>query len=180
MKKSIFTIIVLMGLVIYGVYDHYGRKQAGSTVEQQAQEGIHKGQHAPDFELKDLQSKTVKLSDFKGKKVLINFWATWCPPCRMEMPHMQKFYEDYSSQGVVILGINITATEQSPDAAIPFAKKYGLTYPIVLDENGTTMDKYQVTAYPTTYVVDSQGIIREVFQGAINYNIMKDEISKIK
>ncbi|MCY9667536.1 TlpA family protein disulfide reductase [Paenibacillus alginolyticus] len=184
MKKSIFAIIMLLGLVLYGVYDYYGKKTSESSPATEEagniQRGIQKGQKAPDFELKDLQGQTVKLSDFQGKKVMINFWATWCPPCRVEMPHMQKFYADYNKQGVVILAVNLTPTEENADSVPAFVKDYGLTFPVVLDEEGTTMQTYQVVAYPTTYLLDSNGVIREKFQGAINYDMMKQAVSKIK
>lgn len=186
MKKSILAIMILLGLIVYGVYDYYGKGSSeSSSVTEEAgagntPQGIQKGQRAPDFELKDLQGQTVKLSDFQGKKVMINFWATWCPPCRVEMPHMQKFYADYNKQGVVILAVNLTPTEENADSVLAFVKDYGLTFPVVLDEEGTTIQTYQVVAYPTTYVIDSNGVIREKFQGAINYDMMKQAVSKIK
>lgn len=185
MKKSIIAILVLIGLVVYGGYDYFSKSstvpgQAAESGEENLKIGTQKGQLAPDFALTDLKGNPVKLSDLKGKKVMVNFWATWCPPCRVEMPHMQKFYEDYQSKNVVIVGVNLTTTEENPDNVKAFVEDQQLTFPIVLDQEGDVLQTYQVVAYPTTYVLDSNGVIREKFQGAINYDIMKDAMSKIK
>ncbi|MFC4600266.1 TlpA disulfide reductase family protein [Cohnella hongkongensis] len=185
MKKSIIAVLVLIGLIAYGAYD-YLKKSPTETTEiaksgtEELETGTQKGQLAPDFALTDLQGNPVKLSDFKGKRVLLNFWATWCPPCRVEMPHMQKFYEDYQEEDVVILGVNMTLTEKNPDGVQTFVNDEQLTFPIVLDEEGEVMQDYQVVAYPTTYLLDSKGVIRETFRGAINYEIMEKYVSQIK
>jgi peroxiredoxin len=185
MKKSMIAILFLIGLVVYGGYDYYSKSssetgQAAETGGVNLEKGIQKGQLAPDFSLTDLKGNPVHLSDFKGKKVMVNFWATWCPPCRVEMPHMQKFYEDYKSKDVVIVGVNLTPTEERLDSVQTFVDDQLLTFPIVLDKEGSIMQTYQVVAYPTTYLLDSNGVVREKFQGAINYDIMKDAVSKIK
>jgi peroxiredoxin len=185
MKKTIFAVIVLIGLVIYGGYDYFSRSssdtgQVAESGQVNLKIGIEKGQLAPDFTLTDLQGNPVRLSDFIGKKVFVNFWASWCPPCRIEMPHMQKFYEDYQSKDVVILGVNLTPTEENPDAVPAFVEEQRLTFPIVLDSGGDVMLTYQVIAYPTTYLIDANGVIREKYRGAINYDIMKDAVAKIK
>lgn len=185
MKKNIIVIIALLCLVAYGGYDYLSKsserteKSLGTTAEN-VEIGIEKGNAAPDFELSDLEGNPVKLSDFQGKVVMVNFWATWCPPCRIEMPHMQKFYEDYESKDVVILGVNLTPTEQNEEAIKPFVEEQKLTFPIVLDPAGEAMLTYQVVAYPTTYLLDSKGVIQEKFRGAINYEIMEDAVSKIR
>ena len=119
-KKSMIAVLVLIGLVVYGGYDYFHKSssetgQIAESGEANLETGILRGQFAPEFSLTDLPGNPVRLSDFKGKKVLVNFWATWCPPCRVEMPHMQKFYEDYQSKDVVILGVNLTPTEENPD-----------------------------------------------------------------
>lgn len=183
MKKSILAIIVLAGLIGYGIYDYYdGTTDENLTVQEDFKEnvtvGIGKGERAPNFELFNLEGVPVQLSDYRGKKVLVNFWATWCPPCRAEMPHMQQFYENYEDE-VVVLGVNMTATESDIEAVPAFVEEFGLTFPIVLDEEGDVWDAYQVFAYPTTLALDENGIIREVFRGAVNYEIMKQTIEKM-
>lgn len=182
MKKNLIAILFLIGLVVYGGYEYLSPPSSNDipTSETEApHEGIEKDQHAPDFSLMDLDGNPVRLSDFRGKKVLINFWATWCPPCRVELPHMEKFYEDYESKGTVILGVNLTPTEGDRDTIHTFVDEQGLSFPIVLDPEGDVMDTYEVVAYPTTYLLDTEGVIRETFRGAINYDIMKETVSKI-
>jgi len=181
MKKNSIAIIAVLILAVWGVYD-YTKNQTETSNQQQTKEeseiGIKKGNKAPDFELLNLNGEAVKLSDFVGKKVILNYWATWCPPCRAEMPHMEKFYKD-NEKDVVVLAVNLTNTEKNRDNVSDFVKDFGLTFPIVMDEEGDVSSTYQVIAYPTSYIIDSQGIIQEVFQGAINYDIMEKAISKI-
>lgn len=183
MKKNILAIIVLLGLIGYGTYEYIsGKNVTGSQGETITDEnvtiGLKKGQQAPDFQLEDGNGNTYKLSDFRGKKVLINFWATWCPPCRAEMPHMQQVYEDHEGEAI-ILGVNLTPTETKPEAIDAFIEDFGLTFPNVLDQEGDVMSTYQIIAYPTTFAIDSEGIIHEVFRGAINSEIMNETLKKM-
>lgn len=184
MKKSMLAIILLVGLVVYGGYDLL-QKSSLETGQKKREDianletGTQKGQVAPDFSLNDLNGNQVKLADYTGKTVLVNFWATWCPPCRVEMPHMQKFYDDYKDKDVVILGVNLTPTEKSMDVVTNFVQEQQLTFPIVLDQEGEVTQAYKVVAYPTTYILDADGVIREKFQGAINYEVMEKAISSL-
>jgi peroxiredoxin len=117
------------------------------------------GHIAPDFALKSLEGKTFRLSDLHGKKVvLLNFWATWCPPCRLEMPTMQKIYADYKEKGFEILAINIEsdATEEIRE----FIKELRLTFPILLDSDMKVTRKYRLIGLPVSMLIDRQGIIR--------------------
>ena len=117
------------------------------------------GHLAPDFALKTLEGKTVRLSELRGKKVvLINFWATWCPPCRLEMPTMQKIYSEYKGRGFEILAINI-----EPDALQEireFVKELRLTFPVLLDPDMKVTRKYRLIGLPISFLIDRQGIIR--------------------
>src|SRR5699024_5486469 len=101
-----------------------------SAIESEEETGLESGDLAPDFELKTVDGETVKLSDFRGEKVLLNFWATWCPPCRAEMPDMQKYHEDYDEG--VILAVNLVETEQSMGQVEDFLTEYGITFQILL------------------------------------------------
>ena len=107
----------------------------------------------PDFSLQDLDGKTVTLKEFRGKVVFVNFWATWCPPCRDEMPAMQKLYKENRDKGLVMLAINFMET---PNTIRPFVNEYKLTFPILLD-SGTVMVSYGVLGLPATYLIDRQG-----------------------
>lgn len=182
MKRNAIVISLLVLLALWGLYDYNQRQseQERAIARQQeaieAEVGIQRGNLAPDFQLLNMEGQPVQLSDFRGKKVIVNFWATWCPPCRAEMPHMEKFYNDFSKEAVV-LAVNLTNTEKNQSDVTAFIDDLGLTFPILLDEKGEVAGMYQVFAYPTSYMIDSQGIIREIFQGAINYDVMKKTIS---
>ncbi|MBP1992144.1 TlpA disulfide reductase family protein [Paenibacillus eucommiae] len=188
-NRAVINQLVLgccLGLILltWGTYGHSKGNLAGEAGNQQqtaegVKIGIKKGNQAPDFELLTLEGERVKLADFKGKKVLLNFWATWCPPCKAEMPHMEKFSQDYANKDVVVLAVNLTQTEKNPGVVSDFAQKFALTFPIVLDQEGDVANTYQILSYPTSYMLDSQGIIYERFQGAIHYETMEKAIAKM-
>lgn len=127
-----------------------------------------------DFESVDLDGNTIKLSDYKGKIILLNFWATWCPPCREEMPMMQEVYEKYKDQDVVILTVNPTSVElrggtdskKAENQVRKFIKDSGFTFPVLLDKEDKAWDIYQQRGIPVNYVIDKQGIVRYGFSGA--------------
>jgi len=121
------------------------------------------GGPAPDFRLENLDGKSISLGDFRGKPVLINFWATWCPPCVSEMPFLQQVYEEWSGKGLVVLAINIG---ESPSEAKRFLQTHNLSLTVLLDTEGKTAEKYNITGIPTTFFVDSDGIIQQKIIGA--------------
>jgi peroxiredoxin len=117
---------------------------------------------APDLTLQTLDGRTATLSELRGQAVLINFWASWCPPCRNEMPAIQQVYEEYRDEGFTVLAINSQEQEARVSA---FAEPLGLTFPILIDRDGSVFDAYQVAALPTTFFVDRAGVIRGVTTG---------------
>lgn len=120
---------------------------------------------APEWRLKDLAGREVALSQFKGKVVIVDFWATWCPPCRAEMPFYVNLYKKLADRGLVIVGISLDA--QGPGVVRKFVDSMGITYPIVMgDEEVTTA--YKVELMPTTFVVDREGRIRHSKIGAVS------------
>lgn len=119
---------------------------------------------APDFSLQAADGQNVKLSDLRGRPVLVNLWTSWCPPCRQEMPAMQKAYVDFRDQGFEILAVNATDQDNLPDA-LQFATDLGLTFPILLDQQGEVSRLYQLRSLPTSFFIDRQGVIREVVIG---------------
>lgn len=136
------------------------------------------GYQAPDFTLTDMDGKTVKLSDFRGKPVLINFWASWCPPCRAEMPDLVKKSEQYKDQ-VVFLGVNLTTTEQDPDGPKKFLKEFNVKYQNVLDKDGKVGSEYQALGIPTTVTVDKNGLVVDRNQGMMNESTMERVIQRL-
>ena len=122
--------------------------------------GLKKGQRAPDFTLRTLEGEEVSLSDFRGQPVLVNFWYTACGPCAAEMPEFEQVYQLEKDAGFVILAVNAGEPfEPSVDNIAPFVQKHDLSFPILLDENGDTVQTFGVFGYPTSYLLDGNGII---------------------
>lgn len=123
-----------------------------------------KGFLAPDFTLETTSGESVTLSDFRGQGVLVNLWASWCGPCRAEMPAMQRVYDEYKDQGFVVLAVNITS-QDSVTNALAFAEEYNLNFPILLDIRGEVADAYLMRAFPSSFFIDKDGVITEVVIG---------------
>lgn len=127
-----------------------------------------------DFEAVDFEGNTVKLSDYKGKIIFLSFWATWCPPCREEMPWMQEIYDEHKDQDVVILAVSPTSVEmrggddsdRAENQVRKFITENGYTFPVLLDKEDKAWSVYQQRGIPANYVIDKQGIIRYSIPGA--------------
>jgi peroxiredoxin len=159
LRRLVSALILLLGLTwIFVSADRSGISSLGTTAAPQ------QGFLAPDFELTTTTGKTIRLSDLRGQAVLVNLWATWCPPCRAEMPAIEKVYNEYNSQGLVVLAINMTY-QDDPSAVMPFVEEHGLTFPILLDETGDMADDYQLRSLPSSYFIGRDGIINEVVIG---------------
>ncbi|GAB6156709.1 redoxin domain-containing protein [Desulfosporosinus burensis] len=191
--KKYLAVVVLIGLVIWGLYDVGGNKSKNSDAMpnsagvstntdqgQQLTVGLKKGNLAPDFELRSVDGKAIKLSSLRGKKVIVNFWATWCPPCRLEMPEMEKFYTKNKNEGIEILAVNLTKAEKSRADVPSFMEAYGITFPVLLDENGDAARLYDVSSIPASFIIDTQGVIREKIVGPMTYDSMQEMLGTIK
>lgn len=133
---------------------------------------------AADFEVTLLSGETFRLSDQKGKVVLMNIWATWCPPCREETPDLVDLYEKYKDRGYVTLGVSIG--KQGESVVRPFIKEYDVTYPMYIDSDGTVMDKYGPTmGIPTTYIIGKKGNLRYFAVGAVTKKELEPRIQKL-
>ena len=120
------------------------------------------GQPAPDFTLPTITGKNTRLKELRGQVVLVNFWASWCGPCRQEMPLLDDIYKKYSKLGFVILGINV---EQDSSKAKTYLRDVPVTFPILYDTQNTLTKLYDVNAMPTTVIVDRNGNVRYIHQG---------------
>lgn len=174
MKKWII-IVVIVGLLGWAVYDFAINKETKQELDPEV--GLEKGNLAPDFELETIDGETVKLSDYRGEKVMVNFWATWCPPCRAEMPDMQKFHEEHDEG--VILAVNLTETENSPRNVGKFLEEYGITFTVLEDKNTTVGNIYKAQSLPTSYLINSEGKIHNIAVGPLNYELMVQEFEKM-
>ena len=109
---------------------------------------------APDFRLKDENGKVIRLSDFRGQVVVLNFWATWCPPCREEMPSMERAHQKIKGEKIAIIAVNVGEDE---DTVFGFTGQHPLTFPLPLDTDGSVVDQYPVVGLPTTFIIDPSG-----------------------
>jgi peroxiredoxin len=170
MRKAI-RVVVLAGLLSCILYLIANRTSGDN--------GVQPGKPAPDFELYTLDGQKARLSDYKGKRVIVNFWATWCPPCREEMPDMQKFYESYKDAEIEILAVNLLESG-SKEETIAFAEEFDIRFPILLDENGQVSNVYKATAIPTSYLIDSNGIVQHKIIGAMSYSWMVSQVTRMQ
>jgi len=142
---------------------------------QEVEEAPKVGRLAPDFTLLDLDGNTVALSDFRGKAVFINFWATWCPPCRAEMPDIEAIYKEYKNKDVMVIGVDILEAE---DVVRQYVQQGGFSWTFVIDTTGEVADNYGVTAIPTSFFLDKEGVIRAVDIGDITERAMESQLAK--
>lgn len=119
------------------------------------------------------------MSDYRGKKVILNFWATWCPPCKAEMPDMQEFHEKHRNEGVEVVAVNLTVAEKKIEDVHQFIKDYGITFTIPLDETGMIGEQFQAYSIPTSYLIDEKGIVRQHMVGPMSYDWMVEKINNM-
>jgi peroxiredoxin len=134
------------------------------------------GNVAWDFTLSTLEREGIKLSDLRGKKVMLNFWATWCGPCRLEIPAMVKLYEEMRGQDFEILAINLREDRQKVQS---FADELNMTFPVLLDQSGKVSQAYYVRGIPTTVFIDEEGIIQIVHVGTLSDKILRDYVKRM-
>lgn len=151
---------LVVALAAWGLRNAVGTDSQGEATPTRPQVGYR----APDFTLDRLDGGDVTLSDLRGQVVVVNFWATWCPPCRAEMPDLQRAYEERKGEGLTILAVNTTFQDSELSAA-QFVQDLALDLPILLDRSGEMSRSYELRAMPTTLFIDRQGIVREVILG---------------
>jgi peroxiredoxin len=187
---ALAIVALLIGIFLVNMFQDQQEKKAKKEAAQLAKEsmdlsdakqGLTKGDRAPDFALTTLDGEEVNLSDYQGKKVILNFWATWCPPCKAEMPHMEKYYEKNSKkENVEILAVNLTSQDDGKKAVEQFVDGYKLTFPILMDEKGDVGDQYRAFTIPTTYIIDTDGIIQHKILGPMNEDMMGKMIEQME
>ena len=187
MKKNIGLVVVLALVVIMlGTFIKQQMEKneaislAAYEVDWTQKEGLEKGQIAPNFTLETLTGEQVTLADYKGKKVILNFWATWCPPCRTEMPHFQDFYEEYADQeNVVILAANATYNDKGANHVQKFVNSFDLTFPILLMPDDSIFKRYEILALPSTFMIDTEGRIQYHITGALDKKAIREYVNKL-
>ena len=132
---------------------------------------------APDFSLDLYDGGQIRLSDYRGQVVLINFWASWCPPCRDEAPDLQALYADYRAAGFTVLGVNML--ESSPAKARAFMDEFEITYPNGEDTGQAVTKLYRVAGPPESFLIDRRGMVRQFYYGSVNYDMVSAAIEAL-
>ncbi|WP_003539936.1 TlpA disulfide reductase family protein [Desulfotomaculum nigrificans] len=177
-KNKIMAVVLLLALVLGGAYylkTGNAAKQENQVANQDTKETKTETVEtteatpapvmAPDFTLEDINGKQVRLSDLRGKKVLINFWTTWCKYCRVEMPELQKFYEQTKDKNWQILAVNITRSERSISDVKDYLKTNNFTFPVLLDKTGQVADQYGINSIPTSFILNEKGEVIQTKMG---------------
>jgi peroxiredoxin len=170
-QRTIVRSIIMLILgtaVIYTLYANFTKDENHK---------IEKGKPAPDFALIDLEGKKHKLSDYKGQGVFLNFWATWCEPCKKEMPYINNQYHQFKDQGVQVLTVNVGESKLSVGK---FAERYQLDIPIVLDKESQVMNAYGIDPLPITFLINKEGNVVNTHIGELTEAMIKEFMEQIK
>jgi peroxiredoxin len=171
--------IVLIGAIVAGAVWIYLSRDLTPNAGASAPPSPQVGFAAPDFTLEAIDGSSFKLSDLRGKVVLINLWASWCPPCRAEMPAIDAVYRQHTTDGLVVVGVN-TLFQDDETAARRFIQDLRVSFPIVFDRDGVTSRRYRLQAMPTTYIVGRDGLIRDlVLGGPMSEALINSKIEKL-
>ena len=138
--------------------------------------GVNKGNLASGFTLEALDGSSVSLDGYRGNVVLINFWATWCPPCRAEIPDIEQVYQARQDDGFVVLGVN---EEEPRESVEPFVEAMGMTYPVLLDERGQVLKMYRAIGLPMSVLLDQDGVIQVRHVGALTMEQLEDYLAQV-
>lgn len=187
MKKIIGYIVALLvigTMVVVMVKMNASSDQSNETAgEQETTDviGLEQGNIPPDFELETFDGEVIKLSELKGKKVILNFWASWCGPCKAEMPHMQNYYEAYAEEdNVEIIAVNMSTQERGGmDGVKDFITSYNLTFPIPLDQEGTAIADYEIFTIPTTFMLGTDGTLEQKIIGPMDEKTIRGLVEQL-
>lgn len=191
MKKALGAIVIIALVAIAaGMFIHdkleENKKNAldddtpGYEVGKGSPQSVGLGKPAPDFTLNTLDGNPLTLSNLKGKKVILNFWATWCPPCKDEMPHFQEYYEKYAEEdNVEIVAVNYTLNDKMASVE-NFVKSYDLTFPVLLMEEEDVRETYKVYTLPSTFFINSKGVIEKQVLGPLDLDTLRNYVTALE
>src|SRR5690625_3197830 len=173
-KRFIFRttiLLILLAAIVYALISNFQKDKSIYGV----------GDEAPDFQLtqvnKNNETETIRLSELRGKGVMLNFWATFCKPCEKEMPFMQELYPEYKEKGIEIVAVSLDATQLVIDN---FIEKYGLTFPIPHDKSDRVRELYKIGPIPSTFFISPEGKIVDKVEGALTLEKLEDYLQKIE
>jgi cytochrome c biogenesis protein CcmG/thiol:disulfide interchange protein DsbE len=167
--------LVAMGVMFLLIKDNQSGDVVSSTTDISAVP-LQMDYPAPELELVTLDGVPVSLADFRGSVVLVNLWATWCPPCREEMPTLNAFYEKYKDQNFLLIAIN---QEEPREVVQPFVEEFGLTFPVWLDEDYLAEDAFKTVHLPSSYVIGRDGRVRLMWIGGISRENLEKSVPEI-
>ncbi|MBI9104163.1 MAG: TlpA family protein disulfide reductase [Spirochaetales bacterium] len=170
---------VLLLLLIFGQFIP-GSSTSKSPEAERAYQTVEIGPgiKVPDFQLTSLAGEDYAIGDLQGKWVILNFWATWCPPCKAELPELKAFYNTMDPAKTVLLGIDLIRSEKNPENLEAFIHEEKIAFPILPDTTGKVADLFRIESIPTTFVIDPEGIIREVRTGAVTRQWLESQIKQ--
>ncbi len=188
-----FLIGLALALLLFGnrFLEKAGRKDEPVTLQQipgitsqgsdrrffSMEDLVEAGDVAPDFQLEDVDGNSYKLEEFRGRPVILNFWATWCAPCRVEMPALQAAYNRHQEQGLVLLALDF---DESPAAVRDFFyEELGLTFTPLLDESGLVAEQYGVFNFPTSFFISPDGVVENVHRGPMTETLIEEQLARI-
>ncbi|WP_062104514.1 TlpA family protein disulfide reductase [Bacillus niameyensis] len=180
MKEKILYLLLVFSIGVFFLDQYVIGKERSNVTTNQVDVGVQSGQKAVDFQLETRNGAKISLSDYRKKIVFINFWASWCPPCRAEMPHIQEFYEEYQDKDFEVLSVNLTNLERSVDHVEKFIDQYDMTFPVIYDLEGEVDEIYKIQTIPTSIIVDKDGIIRYRLVGPVSKERLMQIITSLE
>jgi peroxiredoxin len=177
-RETIIAVLVLLALALSVPLLRGIAAPQRTVVAEGAEAAALTSQVAPDFTLQTLDGSDVTLSSLRGKVVVVNFWATWCPPCVREMPRLVRVSETYRDQGLVVLGVN-TTYQDDPAKVRQFVRDNGVSYPILLDPEGAVSQLYPARLIPTTYLIDRNGRIVHTKVGEVDEATLNEQVQAL-
>ena len=176
LEKNYIVLAIMLAVIVASItiIGFKNPKYTANTIKSE-NVGTSIGEFAPDFELDSTAGGKVKLSNFKGKAVILNFWATWCPPCKEEMPLFENAYRSESDK-VVVIGVNLQESEEN---VRDFIKKFGISFPTLLDPNSEVKELYNVFTQPVTYFIDKEGKIIDKKFGPLTDKEISEKVDKL-
>ena len=177
--RFVLGVILAVLLILAGVWSLWRLNRDSSedqSVADRFTTPVTQIETAPEFSLQTLDGRTVKLSDYQGQVVLLNTWATWCPPCRAEMPDLEAYYREHQADGFVVLAVN---SQESADTVSAFLEDHDFTYPVLLDSDGVVMERYGIRGLPTSFFIDRDGNVHGVWNGQLSPARLRELVDPI-